>query len=113
VLSGALLSGCAGGSVPVAYYGQHGVGDTVLPIASGRQLRDHYVSVNGCKSMSPQEPASGSGTHIKTQYSNCSTGHPVTWIAFDGPHEPLASDRGKSEWTSDEVWSFFSQFASQ
>jgi poly(3-hydroxybutyrate) depolymerase len=112
VLSGALLSGCAGGTQPVAYYGEHGVSDTVLPIASGRSLRDHFVQVNGCTAQNPPEPAAGSGTHIKTQYSNCSAGHPVTWIAFDGPHEPLATDRNaKSPWTPNEVWEFFSQFS--
>ncbi|HEY3477631.1 MAG TPA: PHB depolymerase family esterase, partial [Streptomyces sp.] len=39
VYSGANLSGCAGGTQPVAYIGMHGIGDNVLPIASGRSLR--------------------------------------------------------------------------
>ncbi|GFF29321.1 probable feruloyl esterase C [Aspergillus udagawae] len=60
---------------------------------------------------SPREPAAGSGTHIKTVYSGCSAGHPVWWIAFDGPHEPLATDAGASaSWTPGQIWSFISQF---
>nr|ATQ35972.1 feruloyl esterase [Talaromyces piceae] len=111
VMSGANLSGCSPGTQPVAYYAQHGVSDSVLPIDLGRQIRDTFVNDNQCASQSPQEPAAGSGTHIKTEYSGCSSGHPVWWIAFDGPHEPLATDAGASSpWTPDQIWEFFSQF---
>ncbi|KAF7175427.1 hypothetical protein CNMCM7691_008528 [Aspergillus felis] len=111
VMSGANLSGCSPGTQPVAYYAQHGVSDSVLPIALGRQIRDTFVTDNHCNPQNPQEPAAGSGTHIKTVYSGCSAGHPVWWIAFDGPHEPLATDAGASaSWTPGQIWSFISQF---
>jgi poly(3-hydroxybutyrate) depolymerase len=111
VMAGANLSGCSPGTQPVAYYVQHGVSDTVLPIDLGRQIRDTFVKDNLCTSQTPEEPAAGSGTHIKTEYSGCSAGHPVWWIAFDGPHEPLATDAGASSpWTPGQIWEFFSQF---
>ncbi|GES64318.1 feruloyl esterase C [Aspergillus terreus] len=111
VLSGAEISGCDGGSVPIAYFGQHGVSDSVLPIDLGRQLRDHFVQVNGCDAASPQEPAAGSGTHTVTDYTGCSEGHPVQWVAFDGDHEPTPSDAGAQDsFTGGLIWDFFSQF---
>lgn len=112
VMSGANLSGCSPGTQPVAYYAQHGVSDTVLSISLGRQIRDTFVKDNGCTAQNPPEPAAGSGTHIKTVYSGCSSGHPVWWIPFDGPHEPLATDRGaSSSWTPGQIWDFISQFS--
>ncbi|EEA26101.1 hypothetical protein TMatcc_005649 [Talaromyces marneffei ATCC 18224] len=111
VMSGANLSGCNPGTHPVAYYAQHGVSDNVLPIALGRGIRDTFVKDNGCTPQNPPEPAAGSGRHIKTEYSGCSSGHPVWWIPFDGPHEPLATDAGaSSSWTPGQIWEFFSQF---
>ena len=56
VYSGANLSGCSGGTQPVAYIGMHGIGDNVLPIASGRSLRDQFVRNNGCTAQNPPEP---------------------------------------------------------
>ncbi|KAI1841909.1 hypothetical protein JX265_013079 [Neoarthrinium moseri] len=111
VLSGAVLSGCTGGNDPIAYYGQHGVSDNVLPIAGDRTMRDRFVKNNGCTSQSPPEPAAGSGTHIKTQYSGCKSGYPVTWVAFDGDHTPQPKDKGQSTtFAANETWAFFSQF---
>ncbi|KAF7718587.1 Feruloyl esterase [Penicillium ucsense] len=112
VMSGANLSGCSPGTQPVAYYAQHGVSDTVLPIDRGRSIRDTFVKDNKCTAQNAPEPAAGSGTHIKTVYEGCSSGHPVWWIPFDGPHEPLATDRGaSSSWTPGEIWKFISQFS--
>src|SRR5581483_8489003 len=48
VYSGANLSGCSGGTQPIAYIGLHGLRDNVLPIADGRALRDTFVRDNGC-----------------------------------------------------------------
>lgn len=111
VMSGANLSGCSPGTQPVAYYAQHGVSDNVLPFTLGEQIRDTFVKDNGCVSENPPSPTPGSGTHIKTVYNGCSSGHPVWWIAFDGPHEPLATDAGASaSWTPGQIWSFLSQF---
>lgn len=112
VLSGnPQISGCTGGSDPVAYYGQHGVSDNVLPITGGREMRDRFVKNNGCTQQTPPEPAAGSGTYIKTAYSGCSADKPVVWVAFDGPHTPtpLAKDGARS-FTPAETWAFFSQF---
>ncbi|KAL2862295.1 alpha/beta hydrolase family esterase [Aspergillus lucknowensis] len=111
VLSGAEISGCDGGTTPVAYFGQHGVHDSVLPIDMGHQLRDKFVELNGCDPGNPEEPAQGSGTHIVTDYTGCTEGYPVEWVAFDGDHEPTPSDAGAGEsFTPELIWTFFTQF---
>ncbi|MFY1686955.1 RICIN domain-containing protein [Plantactinospora sp. WMMB782] len=106
-----LLSGCTGGTQPVAYFGIHGISDN---IAGGRSLRDRFVSNNGCTPQSPREPAAGSRTHVTTVYSGCRAGYPVQWGAFDGGHTPGpvdgGGDSGARTWTKGEVWRFFSQF---
>ncbi|MGW5714960.1 RICIN domain-containing protein [Amycolatopsis sp. NPDC003865] len=116
VYSGANLSGCSGGTQAVAYIGMHGIGDNVLPIASGRALRDQFVRNNGCTPQNPPEPSSGSHTHIVTAYSGCRAGYPVVWAAFDGGHDPGPRDgctcSGWQTWTSGEVWKFLTQFDS-
>ncbi|KAI1343073.1 Alpha/Beta hydrolase protein [Xylariaceae sp. FL0016] len=110
-LSGGPISGCEGGNDPIAYYGEHGISDSALPITMGRSMRDRFVKNNGCTSTTPAEPKSGSGTHIKTEYSGCSAEHPVTWIAFDGPHTPQPKDAGaNTTFAANETWAFFSQF---
>lgn len=76
IISGALLSGCNGGTDPVAYYGQHGTSDSVLNISNGRQIRDRFVKNNGCTAVS--EPQPNGGTSVKTVYKNCKAGYPMT-----------------------------------
>jgi poly(3-hydroxybutyrate) depolymerase len=112
VLSGhPMISGCSGGTEPVAYYGQHGIKDSVLPIAGGREMRDRFVKNNGCTSQSPPEPASGSGKHIKTAYNGCNPDYPVVWNAFDGDHTPQPKDQGVADtFSAVDSWEFFSQF---
>ncbi len=117
VYSGANLSGCSGGTQPVAYIGLHGIRDNVLNISNGRALRDTFVRNNGCTPQNPPEPAQGSLTHIVTAYSGCRTGYPVVWAAFDGAgHDPGPIDGctcdGWMTWTKDVVWNFFTQFTS-
>jgi poly(3-hydroxybutyrate) depolymerase len=117
VFSGANLSGCNGGTQPIAYMGLHGLRDNVLPISSGRELRDTFVRNNGCTRQNPPEPAYGSLTHIITTYSGCRSGYPVVWAAFDGAgHDPGPIDgstgSGWRTWTSAAVWQFFTQFGS-
>jgi len=110
VYSGAQLSGCSGGTQPIAYMGIHGISDSVLNISAGRSLRDTFVRNNGCTAQSPREPAAGSRTHITTVYSGCRAGYPVVWAAFDGGHGPGPIDGGGEgwrTWTSGEVWNFF------
>jgi poly(3-hydroxybutyrate) depolymerase len=115
VYSGAQLSGCSGGTQPIAYMGIHGLTDNVLNISQGRSLRDRFVRNNGCTAQNPPEPAQGSRTHIVTTYSGCRAGYPVTWAAFDGGHGPGPIDGGGEgwrTWTSGEVWRFITQFQS-
>ncbi|UBU09455.1 cellulose binding domain-containing protein [Nonomuraea gerenzanensis] len=115
VFSGAQLSGCSGGTQPVAYLGLHGLGDTVLGIAQGRALRDRFVRNNGCTPQNPPEPSAGSRGHVVTAYSGCRAGYPVVWAAFDNGHTPAPvdgtyTDNGVTTWTKAEVWKFFAQF---
>jgi poly(3-hydroxybutyrate) depolymerase len=116
VLSGANLSGCNPGTLPVGYFGIHGIHDSVLNISNGRSLRDTFVRNNGCTAQSPREPTQGSLTHITTAYSGCRAGYPVQWAAFDGDHTPQPIDgstaTGPRTWTSGEIWKFFSLFQS-
>jgi poly(3-hydroxybutyrate) depolymerase len=116
VYSGANLSGCQGGTQPIAYFGIHGLRDGTLPIAQGRSLRDQFVRNNGCTPQNPREPAQGSLTHVVTYYSGCRAGYPVAWGAFDGPHAPNAVDGsadpyapGAKSWTQQVVWNFITQ----
>lgn len=115
VMSGGQLSGCSGGSDPIAYLGIHGISDNVLSISGGRTMRDKFAANNGCSKLNPSEPASGSKAHIKTEYSGCKTGYPVTWIAFDGGHGPApvdgGGDSGARSYTPGEIWKFFSQWS--
>ena len=112
-IAGANLSGCSSASQPVAYFGIHGIRDSVLNISMGRQIRDSFVRANGCTAQNPPEPAQGSGTHITTAYSGCRAGYPVQWAAFDGDHVPLPVDRNaSSSWVAGEVWQFFTQLGS-
>lgn len=75
ILNGAELSGCSGGTQPIAFLGSHGVSDDVLNISMGRSLRDRALRNNGCQAQSAPEPSPGSGTHTRTAYS-CRDGFP-------------------------------------
>jgi poly(3-hydroxybutyrate) depolymerase len=114
VYSGGVLSGCDGGTQPVAYLGIHGVSDGTLNISGGRSMRDKFVMNNGCTAQSPPEPKAGSGLHTCTTYQGCKAGYPVEWCAFDGGHTPGnvdgGGDDGAKTWTKGEVWKFFTQF---
>jgi poly(3-hydroxybutyrate) depolymerase len=111
LLSGAELSGCDGGTRPIAFYASHGVGDSVLDISQGRRLRDHFVQVNGVTPENPPEPAAGSGAHVCTKYKGGSGAYPVEWCAFDGDHTPNPHDAGQTvSWNPPQVWAFISQF---
>ncbi|WP_020524108.1 RICIN domain-containing protein [Catelliglobosispora koreensis] len=115
VYAGAQLSGCSGGTQPIAYFGIHGISDNVLNISQGRSLRDTFVRNNGCAAQNPAEPGPGSGRHITTTYS-CRAGYPVQWAAFDGGHGPApvegcsGCEDGVRTWTKGEAWRFISQF---
>jgi poly(3-hydroxybutyrate) depolymerase len=104
------ISGCNGGTQPVAYMGIHGIGDN---ISAGRGMRDTFVRNNGCTPQNPPEPTSGSRTHISTAYAGCRSGYPVVWAAFDGGHQQgpvdgcAGCESGARSWVKDEVWRFF------
>ncbi|GAA2148668.1 ricin-type beta-trefoil lectin domain protein [Glycomyces algeriensis] len=106
------VSGCSGGTGSVAYFGIQGVNDSM---PNARSMRDRFVANNGCAAMSPREPASGSGTHITSNYS-CRAGEPVRWAAFDGGHQQgpvdgcTGCESGARSWVKNEVWNFISQF---
>jgi poly(3-hydroxybutyrate) depolymerase len=108
---GDFLSGCDGGTMPIAYYGSHGLGDSVLNLDQGKAIRDRFVKNNGCTAMNPPQPANGSGMHVCTSYTGCSSGHPARWCPFDGDHNPTPKDRGQSKsWNPEEAWTFLTQF---
>ncbi|MBQ1024033.1 RICIN domain-containing protein [Micromonospora sp. C95] len=116
VIAGAQISGCSGGTQPIAYFGLHGISDNVLSIGQGRGLRDTFVRNNGCNAQNPPEPGSGSRTHITTAYSGCRSGYPVQWAAFDNGHMPgpvdgTYAESGITTWTKGEIWRFFAQFS--
>ncbi|GAA3435532.1 cellulose binding domain-containing protein [Kutzneria kofuensis] len=112
VYSGANLSGCNGGTQPIAYMGLHGLRDNVLPISNGRALRDTFVRANGCTPQNPPEPAQGSLTHIVTTYSGCKAGYPWSGPRSTEPDTTPAPSTAApatagTTWTSGEVWKFF------
>jgi poly(3-hydroxybutyrate) depolymerase len=110
VLSGAQLAGCEGGATPVPYYGQHGTADAMLPIASGRQLRDKFVNLNRCEPLA-SEPVPNGDNSVLTTYKGCKEGYPVTWVVHSGGHSPSVIDGGQSvPFAPQNTWDFFSQF---
>jgi poly(3-hydroxybutyrate) depolymerase len=114
VYAGGVLSGCTGGTEPIAYLGIHGISDGTLGIGGGRDMRDRFVMNNGCTPQSPPDARAGSGTHVCTMYQGCKAGYPVGWCSFDGGHTPGhvdgGGDDGARTWTKNEAWKFFSQF---
>ena len=107
VISGAQLSGCSGGTKPVAYYAQHGTSDSVLNVAMGRQLRDRFVKNNGCTPLA-SEPQPGQNS-VKSSYKGCKEGYPVEWVIHKGDHNPSQRD-GNNLFAPKNTWDFFSQF---
>ena len=113
IYSGGVISGCSGGTQPIAYMQVHGLSDNVLGISGASPMRDRFVSNNGCTPANPPEPAQGSGRHTSYTYSGCRDGYPVSWHVFDGGHIFDPRDAGSStSWLPGETWRFFSQFAS-
>jgi poly(3-hydroxybutyrate) depolymerase len=109
------ISGCSGGTSPIAYFIVHGVRDTVFPIATGQGLRDRFVTNNGCTPQTVTNVANGSLTHGCTKYQGCSSDHPVEWCSFDeghiaAPRDGATGDNGNTTWVPGEAWAFFTQF---
>ncbi|KAI8626686.1 carbohydrate esterase family 1 protein [Xylariaceae sp. FL1651] len=111
VLSGGVLSGCSKGTDPVAYYGQHGTSDSVLNVSGGRQMRDRFVKNNGCQPLSSEPQPNGSQS-VKTKYTGCKAGYPVTWVIHNGDHNPSQVNGGQSvPFAPANTWEFFTQFS--
>jgi poly(3-hydroxybutyrate) depolymerase len=109
VISGAELSGCAGGTKSVAYYGQHGTSDSVLNVSMGRQIRDKFLANNGCTKVN--EPQPNGANSVKTVYKGCKAGYPVTWVVHNGDHNPSQVDgQSKTPFAPGNSWEFFTQF---
>ena len=104
VYSGGLLSGCSGGTLPIAYLASHGISDPTLSYSGGLALADRFVRNNHCTMQTPPAPARGSRAHTVTDFKNCSAGHPVEWIAFDGRHTEVLP------YLPGLTWQFFTQF---
>ncbi len=130
IYNGAQLSGCEGGTKPIAYWQMAGLTDNVCTIGAGRQMRDKFVANNGCTPQSPPEPPQpgpylNPGGHICTTYSGCSSGYPLRWCAHQSGHgnaivdgtsdlfhgcatpPKMCSDTCPCSWVPGDVWSFF------
>lgn len=130
IYNGAVLSGCEGGTKPIAYWQMHGLTDGTLGIAPARTMRDRFVQNNGCTAQSPPEPPQpppylATGGHICTNYTGCSSGHPLRWCAHQSGHGNAVvdgtadlfhrcanpgmtcSDTCKCSWVPEDVWTFF------
>ena len=114
--SGALISGCSGGTSPIAMYIQHALRDLTLPISSGRAIRDKFVKNNGCTPLAT-ESQPPKGGHSNVVYQGCVAKYPLTWVPYDGEandvgHVPAPKDAGASvSFTPGNNWDFFSQFS--
>jgi hypothetical protein len=130
IYNGAQLSGCEGGTDPIAYWQMAGLTDTVCTVAAGAQMRDKFVRNNACTTQNPPQPPqpppySASAGHICTTYSGCSSGHPLRWCVHQSGHGNAIVD-GTSDlyntcatpprtcsttcpctWVPADVWSFF------
>jgi poly(3-hydroxybutyrate) depolymerase len=96
--SGALLSGCAQGSHPVAMWGAHGTYDSLVSLDSGRGARDVILARNHCSTATSAKDANGC-----VSYQGCDAGYPVVWCEWPGGHT-------YPEFARPETWKFFAQF---
>jgi poly(3-hydroxybutyrate) depolymerase len=108
------VSGCDGGTAPVAVFAAHGISDN---FTDGISQRDQFVANNGCTPQTTPSAPPGSLTHITTAFEGCSEDHPVVWASFDGGHMQAprdgASGDGADSWIPNETWEFFTQFESE
>jgi poly(3-hydroxybutyrate) depolymerase len=112
VYSGAdFLSGCQGGTSPIAFYGSHATDDGTNMYSSGIQILNRFAKNNGCTGMTPPTPPNNG--HTCVDFTGCSAGHPTRWCAFQGSnkHDPSPKDPGQSmTWNPAEAWKFITQF---
>jgi poly(3-hydroxybutyrate) depolymerase len=94
---------------PVAYYASHGTQDSVLPYSGGVTMAQNYAQVDGCTWTTPTMVSGGN--HICTNETGCTSGYPVEFCSFNGPHTPDPQDPGQSmSWEYQNVWTFLNQF---
>lgn len=97
-MAGAQFSGCENGDAPVAFWGSHAPGDSVVGIDQGRQGKDEFVQRNGCSNTTTPVQPNGC-----VSYEGCQEGYPVIWCEFSGDHFT-------PDFAPDATWEFFSQF---
>jgi poly(3-hydroxybutyrate) depolymerase len=130
IYNGAVLSGCEGGSDPIAYWQMAGLTDNVCTVGAATPMRDRFVRNNGCTAQNPPQPPQpppylSSGGHVCTNYTGCSSGHPIRWCVHQSGHGNAIVD-GTADlynscatppkscsttcpctWVPEDVWSFF------
>ena len=129
IYNGAVLSGCEGGADPIAYWQMAGLADTTCTVRQGEDMRDRFVKNNGCTAQSPPKPPQAppylaTGGHICTNYTGCSSGHPIRWCVHQSGHGNAVvdgtgdlfhmcanpgrtcSDSCKCSWVPEDVWTW-------
>ena len=91
IYDGAVLSGCEGGNDPIAYWQMAGLTDNVCTVDMAKPMRDRFVRNNGCTAQNPPQPPQpppylSPGGHVCTDYSGCSSGHPLRWCVHQSGH---------------------------
>jgi predicted esterase len=133
IYEGGQLSGCDGGNDPIALWQTEGLTDTTVSMSLATPIRDRFVKNNGCTQQNPPQPPQpppylSPGGHVCTDYSGCSSGHPLRWCVHQSGHGPGPVD-GTSDlynscatppkscsstcpctWTPDDVWSWLTSF---
>jgi poly(3-hydroxybutyrate) depolymerase len=127
IYEGAQLSGCENGNDPIAYWQMAGTTDTTCTIGMATPMRDKFAKNNGCTlpATEPPRPKSTSDAHICTDYTGCTSGHPLRWCVHPAGHgnaivdgttdlwnscataPKTCSDTCKCTWVPEDVWSFF------
>jgi poly(3-hydroxybutyrate) depolymerase len=132
IYDGAVLSGCEGGSDPIAYWQMAGLEDNVCTVAAAMPMRDRFARNNGCTlpAQEPPRPPMGPpylnpGGHVCTNYSGCSAGRPLRWCVHQSGHGNAIVDGTNDlyntcatpprscsstcpcSWVPDDVWAFF------
>lgn len=151
IFEGALLSGCSDGKQPIAIWQKEGLTDTTCNMAGAVPIRDRFVANNKCTGWTsetgnvaassmgmssaepPRPPNPGTyinpGGHVCTNYTGCSSGHPIRWCVDQSAHGNATTDGTSSlndecanrtsqnpmgncsagcpcTWTPDDIWAW-------
>jgi poly(3-hydroxybutyrate) depolymerase len=86
IYEGGVQSGCDGGNDPIAYWQSVGLEDSAFPVQNAVPMRDRFSQNNGCTgptSEPPRPPKAppylNPGGHVCTDFTGCTTGHPLRW----------------------------------